>query len=84
MVVGLYQVLAGLLFCLKQRAQLGKSPKLQRGWFPQQTPRIPLALPPQYINAATCESPFRVVRVILGTTKRTQSLILVNQVEGNE
>ena len=27
-------------------------------WFPQQTPHIPLALPPQYINAATCESLF--------------------------
>ena len=53
-------------------------------WFPQQTPRIPLALPRQYINAATCESPFRVVRVIQGTSKRTQSLNLVNQVEGNE
>ena len=58
MVVGLYQVLAGLLFCLKQRAQLGKSPKLQREWFPQQTPRIPLALPPQYINAATANPLF--------------------------
>lgn len=58
MVVGLYQVLAGLLFCLKQRAQLGKIPKLQMEWFPQQTPHIPLALPPQYINAATCESLF--------------------------
>ena len=54
MVVGLYQVLAGLLFCLNQRAQLGKSPKLQGEWFPQHPPpRIPLALPPQYINAAT-------------------------------
>ena len=81
MVVRLYQVLAGLLFCLKQRAQVGKYPKLQMEWFPQQTPRIPLALLPQYINAATCESPFRVVRVIQGTSKRTQSLILVNQVE---